>query len=175
VYRIRPREYRIGLFIFVSAFSEPDACGLTTGAPGPEVSEGRTGSLMSLQSGQQPAMTSCRLTTCAWPSHDLTPRPPKARTCRSSTCCSRSTRTDVVFLAAAALATRSPALTSVDTQPVWVYFALQSNWQNNQSECGCSRSDAYWLCWEVDPFIDPEGYRAFIDAAEAEFRSGRVH
>ncbi len=27
----------------------------------------------------------------------------------------------------------------------------------------------------VDPFIDPEGYRAFIDAAEAEFRSGRVH
>ena len=27
----------------------------------------------------------------------------------------------------------------------------------------------------VDPFIDPEGYRAFIDAAEAELRSGRVH
>ena len=27
----------------------------------------------------------------------------------------------------------------------------------------------------VDPFIDPEGYRAFIDAAEAEFRSGRMH
>ena len=27
----------------------------------------------------------------------------------------------------------------------------------------------------VDPFIDPEGYRAHIDAAEAEFRSGRVH
>ena len=27
----------------------------------------------------------------------------------------------------------------------------------------------------VDPFIDPEGYRAFIDAAEAEFRSGRTH
>jgi metallo-beta-lactamase class B len=27
----------------------------------------------------------------------------------------------------------------------------------------------------VEPFIDPEGYRAFIDAAEAEFRSGRVH
>ena len=27
----------------------------------------------------------------------------------------------------------------------------------------------------VDPFIDPEGYRAYIDAAEAEFRSGRVH
>jgi len=27
----------------------------------------------------------------------------------------------------------------------------------------------------VDPFIDPEGYRTFIDAAEAEFRSGRVH
>jgi metallo-beta-lactamase class B len=26
----------------------------------------------------------------------------------------------------------------------------------------------------VDPFIDPEGYRAYIDAAEAEFRSGRV-
>ena len=25
----------------------------------------------------------------------------------------------------------------------------------------------------VDPFIDPEGYRAFIDAAEAEFRRGR--
>jgi hypothetical protein len=27
----------------------------------------------------------------------------------------------------------------------------------------------------VDPFIDPEGYRAYIDAAEAEFRSGRMH
>jgi metallo-beta-lactamase class B len=27
----------------------------------------------------------------------------------------------------------------------------------------------------VDPFIDPEGYRAFIDAAEAELRSGRTH
>ena len=27
----------------------------------------------------------------------------------------------------------------------------------------------------VDPFIDPEGYHAFIDAAEAEFRQGVVH
>src|SRR6187455_2235413 len=27
----------------------------------------------------------------------------------------------------------------------------------------------------VDPFIDPDGYRAFIDAADAELRSGRVH
>jgi len=27
----------------------------------------------------------------------------------------------------------------------------------------------------VDPFIDPEGYRAFIDRAEAEFRQGKVH
>jgi metallo-beta-lactamase class B len=27
----------------------------------------------------------------------------------------------------------------------------------------------------VDPFIDPEGYRAYIDSAEAEFRSGRMH
>jgi len=27
----------------------------------------------------------------------------------------------------------------------------------------------------ADPFIDPEGYRAYIDAAEAEFRSGVVH
>jgi metallo-beta-lactamase class B len=27
----------------------------------------------------------------------------------------------------------------------------------------------------VDPFIDPEGYRAFIDKAEAEFRQGKVH
>jgi metallo-beta-lactamase class B len=27
----------------------------------------------------------------------------------------------------------------------------------------------------VDPFIDPDGYRAYIDAAEAEFRTGRVH
>jgi metallo-beta-lactamase class B len=27
----------------------------------------------------------------------------------------------------------------------------------------------------VDPFIDPEGYRAFIDAAEEELRQGRVH
>jgi metallo-beta-lactamase class B len=27
----------------------------------------------------------------------------------------------------------------------------------------------------VEPFIDPEGYRAFIDTAEAEFHSGRVH
>jgi metallo-beta-lactamase class B len=27
----------------------------------------------------------------------------------------------------------------------------------------------------TDPFIDPEGYRAYIDAAEAELRQGRVH
>ena len=27
----------------------------------------------------------------------------------------------------------------------------------------------------VDPFIDPEGYRAFLDAAEAELRSGHMH
>ena len=27
----------------------------------------------------------------------------------------------------------------------------------------------------VDPFIDPEGYRGFIDAAEADLRSGRMH
>jgi metallo-beta-lactamase class B len=27
----------------------------------------------------------------------------------------------------------------------------------------------------VDPFIDPEGYRAYLDAAEAEFRQGKVH
>ena len=27
----------------------------------------------------------------------------------------------------------------------------------------------------VDPFIDPDGYRAFIDAAEAELHEGRVH
>lgn len=27
----------------------------------------------------------------------------------------------------------------------------------------------------VDPFIDPEGYRAYIDSAEAEFRQGVVH
>jgi metallo-beta-lactamase class B len=27
----------------------------------------------------------------------------------------------------------------------------------------------------VDPFIDPEGYRAFIDAAEAELRQGVMH
>ena len=27
----------------------------------------------------------------------------------------------------------------------------------------------------VDPFIDPEGYRSYIDAAEAELRSGRMH
>jgi len=27
----------------------------------------------------------------------------------------------------------------------------------------------------VDPFIDPDGYRAYIDAAEAELRQGRVH
>jgi metallo-beta-lactamase class B len=27
----------------------------------------------------------------------------------------------------------------------------------------------------VDPFIDPEGYRAYIDAAEREFRDGVVH
>jgi metallo-beta-lactamase class B len=28
---------------------------------------------------------------------------------------------------------------------------------------------------QVDPFIDPEGYRAYIDTAEAEFRQGVVH
>jgi len=28
---------------------------------------------------------------------------------------------------------------------------------------------------QVDPFIDSEGYRAYIDAAEAELRAGLVH
>jgi hypothetical protein len=27
----------------------------------------------------------------------------------------------------------------------------------------------------VDPFIDPEGYRAFIDAEEEDLRQGKVH
>ena len=27
----------------------------------------------------------------------------------------------------------------------------------------------------VDAFIDPDGYRAFIDAAEAELREGKMH
>src|SRR5262245_57446296 len=27
----------------------------------------------------------------------------------------------------------------------------------------------------ADPFIDPDGYRAFVDSAEADFRSGRMH
>jgi metallo-beta-lactamase class B len=27
----------------------------------------------------------------------------------------------------------------------------------------------------VEPFIDPEGYRAYVDSAEAELRSGRLH
>jgi metallo-beta-lactamase class B len=27
----------------------------------------------------------------------------------------------------------------------------------------------------VDPFIDPEGYRAYLDAADAELREGRMH
>jgi metallo-beta-lactamase class B len=27
----------------------------------------------------------------------------------------------------------------------------------------------------VDPFVDPEGYHAFLDAAEVELREGRVH
>ena len=27
----------------------------------------------------------------------------------------------------------------------------------------------------VEPFIDPAGYHAYIDAAEAELRSGRLH
>jgi metallo-beta-lactamase class B len=27
----------------------------------------------------------------------------------------------------------------------------------------------------TDPFIDPDGYRAYIDTAERDFRSGRVH
>jgi hypothetical protein len=27
----------------------------------------------------------------------------------------------------------------------------------------------------VDPFIDREGYRAFLDAAEDELRTGRMH
>jgi len=27
----------------------------------------------------------------------------------------------------------------------------------------------------VDPFIDPDGYRAYLDAAEAELREGRTH
>jgi hypothetical protein len=31
------------------------------------------------------------------------------------------------------------------------------------------------LARAVEPFIDPEGYHAYIDAAEVELRSGRLH
>jgi hypothetical protein len=59
--------------------------------------------------------------------------------------------------------------------------------------CGASPADIWVTCharrWDryrkfvarataknpVDPFIDPEGYRAYIDAAETEFRQGVVH
>jgi metallo-beta-lactamase class B len=27
----------------------------------------------------------------------------------------------------------------------------------------------------VEPFIDPEGYRAYVDSGEARFRRGEVH
>ena len=43
-------------------------------------------------------------------------------------------------------------------------------------ECGRYRFVAHDTAENpVDPFIDADGYRAFIDAAEADFRNGRTY
>ncbi len=55
--------------------------------------------------------------------------------------------------------------------PVDVWVTCHARWWGRYRKyvASAAAKDA------VEPFIDPEGYRAYIDAAEAELRSGRLH
>ena len=55
--------------------------------------------------------------------------------------------------------------------PVDVWVTCHARWWGRYRKFVASKTAKD----PVEPFIDPEGYRAYIDAAEAELRSGRRH
>lgn len=55
--------------------------------------------------------------------------------------------------------------------PVDIWVTCHARWWGRYRKFVASRVAKN----PTDPFIDPDGYRAYIDAAEKDFRSGRVH
>ena len=55
--------------------------------------------------------------------------------------------------------------------PVDIWVTCHARWWGRYRKFVASSTAAN----PTDPFIDPDGYRAYIDAAEKDFRSGRVH
>ena len=55
--------------------------------------------------------------------------------------------------------------------PVDIWVTCHARWWGRYRKFVASRTAKN----PADPFIDPDGYRAYIDAAERDFRSGRVH
>jgi len=55
--------------------------------------------------------------------------------------------------------------------PVDIWVTCHARWWGRYRKFVASRTAKNL----TDPFIDPDGYRAYIDAAEKDFRSGRVH
>jgi metallo-beta-lactamase class B len=55
--------------------------------------------------------------------------------------------------------------------PVDIWVTCHARWWGRHRKFVASRTAKN----PTDPFIDPDGYRAYIDAAERDFRSGRLH
>lgn len=55
--------------------------------------------------------------------------------------------------------------------PVDIWVACHARWWGRYRKFVASRTAKN----PTDPFIDPDGYRAYIDAAERDFLSGRMH
>lgn len=55
--------------------------------------------------------------------------------------------------------------------PVDIWVTCHARWWGRYRKFEASRVAKN----PTDPFIDPDGYRAYIDAAEKDFRSGRAH
>jgi metallo-beta-lactamase class B len=55
--------------------------------------------------------------------------------------------------------------------PVDIWVTCHARWWGRYRKFVASRAAKD----PVEPFIDPDGYRAYIDAAEAALRSGRTH
>jgi metallo-beta-lactamase class B len=68
-------------------------------------------------------------------------------------------------------ADRERSLRRLRTLPADIWVTAHARWWRRYPKFVASRTAKR----PADAFIDPEGYRAFVDAAEAEFRSGRTH
>src|SRR5262245_30661644 len=55
--------------------------------------------------------------------------------------------------------------------PVDIWVTCHARWWGRYRKFVASRTAKN----PTDPFIDPDGYRGYIDAAEKDFRAGRVH